>query len=390
MTGVLSFILHGALRPQKPYGLLGMREEWDIKIPGPSPCSHSSRALSVLFRREEKYISPIRIQLEQLWQRLLAFKWQRIHSSATDAFQLIQLTLFKWTSCQASSDLYWCPAWRVEIHSWRRERGSSQHQCQNQSGLHSLNWYAAMLQSSHARHPLSGVKTKEKLPFLSMWGCLHATDWQREAIVKYRVLGMSVSYDHVMDVRRALHELSHSSGPRMEWLCLPTPSRKCLWQVQQTTLMSLNALSSMAGTSHRQRGIRLPELYLRVLLYFFRAFCVCLFLHFMVYSVETTVTASLAAEISVCAVIVYNHRLGRRTWRYNRSIKPAPVVLFSHQIYNLLRVGLCACTEPVFWRPSWISYQTADFVPSSKLTPAQSSLRVGGRCYKLCPWLRCR
>ena len=37
-----------------------------------------------------------------------------------------------------------------------------------------------------------------------------------------------------------------------------------------------------------------------------------------------TVTASLAAKISLCAVIVYNHRLGRRKWHYNRSIKPAP------------------------------------------------------------------
>ena len=37
-----------------------------------------------------------------------------------------------------------------------------------------------------------------------------------------------------------------------------------------------------------------------------------------------TVTASLAAEISLCAVIVYYHRLGRRKWRYNLSIKPAP------------------------------------------------------------------
>ena len=37
-----------------------------------------------------------------------------------------------------------------------------------------------------------------------------------------------------------------------------------------------------------------------------------------------TVTSSLAAEISLCAVIVYNHRLGQRKWRYNRSIKPAP------------------------------------------------------------------
>ena len=37
-----------------------------------------------------------------------------------------------------------------------------------------------------------------------------------------------------------------------------------------------------------------------------------------------TVTSSLATEISLCAVIVYNHRLGRRKWCYNRSIKPAP------------------------------------------------------------------
>ena len=37
-----------------------------------------------------------------------------------------------------------------------------------------------------------------------------------------------------------------------------------------------------------------------------------------------TVTASLAAKISLCAGIVYNHRLGRRKWRYNCSIKPAP------------------------------------------------------------------
>ena len=37
-----------------------------------------------------------------------------------------------------------------------------------------------------------------------------------------------------------------------------------------------------------------------------------------------SVSASLAAKISLCAVIVYNHRLARRKWRYNRSIKPAP------------------------------------------------------------------
>ena len=42
---------------------------------------------------------------------------------------------------------------------------------------------------------------------------------------------------------------------------------------------------------------------------------------------------------------------------------------YCHQIYDLLRVGLCTCTEPVFWRPSWIPYQTVDFVPSGKLKP---------------------
>ena len=39
-----------------------------------------------------------------------------------------------------------------------------------------------------------------------------------------------------------------------------------------------------------------------------------------------TVTASLASKISLCAVMVYNHRLGRRKWRYNRSVKPAPEI----------------------------------------------------------------
>ena len=39
-----------------------------------------------------------------------------------------------------------------------------------------------------------------------------------------------------------------------------------------------------------------------------------------------TVTASLATKISLCAVIVHNHRLGRRKGRYNRCIKPAPGV----------------------------------------------------------------
>ena len=37
-----------------------------------------------------------------------------------------------------------------------------------------------------------------------------------------------------------------------------------------------------------------------------------------------TVTASLAAKVSLCAVTVYNHRLGRRKRRCNRSVNPVP------------------------------------------------------------------
>ena len=55
-----------------------------------------------------------------------------------------------------------------------------------------------------------------------------------------------------------------------------------------------------------------------------------------------TVTASLAAEISLCAVIVYNHRLGRRKWRYNRSIKPAPGVLDLELVHGFLIGGTSA------------------------------------------------
>ena len=40
-----------------------------------------------------------------------------------------------------------------------------------------------------------------------------------------------------------------------------------------------------------------------------------------------TVTASLAAEISLCAVIDYNHCLGWHKWCYNCSIKLASGVL---------------------------------------------------------------
>ena len=52
----------------------------------------------------------------------------------------------------------------------------------------------------------------------------------------------------------------------------------------------------ICSTSHGQRGIRLLFLVAGavlacVSLYFFRAFCVCLFLRFMVYSVETVTEA---------------------------------------------------------------------------------------------------
>ena len=49
----------------------------------------------------------------------------------------------------------------------------------------------------------------------------------------------------------------------------------------------------------------------------------------MIRMLVATVTASLAAEISLCAVIVYNHRLGWRKWHYNRSIKPAPGTVYT-------------------------------------------------------------
>ena len=46
----------------------------------------------------------------------------------------------------------------------------------------------------------------------------------------------------------------------------------------------------------------------------------------------------------------------QKRWNNPRSLCTCPVDLFRHQS---LRVRLCTCTEPVFWRPSWISYQTA-------------------------------
>ena len=47
----LTLLCRGALRPQKPYGLLGTREEWDRQWDlGPPPCSHGYWTLTVLFR----------------------------------------------------------------------------------------------------------------------------------------------------------------------------------------------------------------------------------------------------------------------------------------------------------------------------------------------------
>ena len=54
-----------------------------------------------------------------------------------------------------------------------------------------------------------------------------------------------------------------------------------------------------------------------------------------------TVTTSLAAKISLCAVIVYNHCLGQRKWRYNRSIKPAPGLC--HDTCVCVRACVCVC-----------------------------------------------
>ena len=58
-----------------------------------------------------------------------------------------------------------------------------------------------------------------------------------------------------------------------------------------------------------------------------------------------TVTASLATKISLCAVIVYNHRLGRRNWRYNRSIKPVPAMLLSSSISSPCLLPVLTCVN---------------------------------------------
>ena len=77
------------------------------------------------------------------------------------------------------------------------------------------------------------------------------------------------------------------------------------------------------------------------------------------------VTASLAAEISVCAVIVYNHRLGRRKGCYNCSIKPAPGQLRGDKINWKGRTEkLCIIASENLWRsePDWRTMRETDCV----------------------------
>ena len=52
--------------------------------------------------------------------------------------------------------------------------------------------------------------------------------------------------------------------------------------------------------------------------------------------VRMSVATVTTVEISLCAVIVYNHRLGRRKWRYNHSIKPAPGPKLQALAYDIL------------------------------------------------------
>ena len=83
-----------------------------------------------------------------------------------------------------------------------------------------------------------------------------------------------------------------------------------------------------------------------------------------------TVTASLATEISLCSVIVYNHRLGRRKWRYNRSIKPAvdtqnyctqwqelePLSGHTKLLHTVARIGSAALEVVVPFKATKISH----------------------------------
>ena len=63
----------------------------------------------------------------------------------------------------------------------------------------------------------------------------------------------------------------------------------------------------------------------------------------MIRMLVATVTTSLAAKISLCAVIVYNHCLGQRKWRYNRSIKPAPGLCHDTCVCVRACVRACVC-----------------------------------------------
>ena len=59
------------------------------------------------------------------------------------------------------------------------------------------------------------------------------------------------------------------------------------------------------------------------------------------------------------------------------------VDLFSHQIYNLSKSDCARVLNQSLGCHHESCIKQLKFIPSGKLTPVQSSLRVGGRCYKL-------
>ena len=133
------------------------------------------RLWGVLFMREEKYISPIRMQLEQLWQRLLAFKWQKMR--LTDTFFCNKCHLVgHWpriVRVNQLPSLFWpllmsclkC----VDFYLKKRKIIQPPQVPESEWPTLSLIWYAAMLQSSPARRSLSVIQMKERIPFVSVF-----------------------------------------------------------------------------------------------------------------------------------------------------------------------------------------------------------------------------
>ena len=111
----------------------------------------------------------------------------------------------------------------------------------------SLNWYICSNASKQSSKALTLChRNKRENTFCLYVGLsLHATDWQREAIVTFHALGMSVSFDHVMDVRRGFAQ-TVSKRWAEDGVVVPNNAKRKVWQVQQTILMSLEALSTMA------------------------------------------------------------------------------------------------------------------------------------------------